>query len=54
MAEIRSCKCINEGQDALHGTGNRVFNKTAKDDLRCTVCGATTSGGGSAAKGKKK
>lgn len=37
------CKCINEGQDKLHGQNMRVANTTTKQDkdfvdVRCTVC----------------
>jgi len=37
------CKCVNEGQDKLHGKNVRVANSTAKQDkdfvdVRCTVC----------------
>ena len=37
------CKCVHEGQDALHGPNVRVANSTAKQDkdfveVRCTVC----------------
>jgi hypothetical protein len=40
---IMHCKCAHDGQDALHGPGRRVFNKTSKDVVgkpvwRCTVC----------------
>ena len=43
---ISKCKCKHDGQDKLHGQGNRVFNRTAKAitkevyEHRCTVCGA--------------
>lgn len=52
MSEVRQCKCVCEGQDALHGAGNRVHNRTSKDTFRCTSCGSEN--GGSAPKGKKK
>lgn len=36
---IKKCKCVHEGQDKLHGKGNRVHNWAAKDSgWRCTVC----------------
>ena len=35
---IVKCDCKHEGQDALHGKGNRVGNKTTKNQTRCTVC----------------
>lgn len=43
-AIVKKCSCRNDGQDALHGKGNRVFNpfksKDGKSTLyRCTVCG---------------
>ncbi len=49
-----TCTCNNPGQDALHGKGVRIFNRTAKKrgdtfEHRCTVCGATRT-----VEGKKK
>ena len=40
---IKKCTCKHEGQDKLHGAGNRVFNLTQKGGgtvkvHRCTVC----------------
>lgn len=38
---IVKCLCSHEGQDMLHGKGNRVANKTKQanpDKYRCTVC----------------
>ena len=41
---ILHCNCQNPGQDALHGSSQRVHNKTKKQDsdrrfyFRCTVC----------------
>jgi hypothetical protein len=44
---ILSCTCKNEQQDNIHGSGRRVHNKTAKDDVyRCTVCSSTRSKSG--------
>lgn len=40
MSEIKACKCRHPAQDALHGAGQRVHNKSAKGALKCTVCGA--------------
>lgn len=45
MTIIQLCSCKHEGQDNLHGKGNRVKNSLAnagKDSgpkYRCTVCG---------------
>lgn len=40
MAKILKCSCEHEGQDAMYGKFNRVFNKMeATDKYRCTVCG---------------
>lgn len=45
MSTILMCKCEHEGQDNLHGKGNRVMNLTLKGKVgdmrvwRCTVCG---------------
>lgn len=41
---IQKCTCKHDGQDKLHGNGNRVFNLTGKGPVgvkvyRCTVCG---------------
>ena len=40
---IKKCNCKNKGQDAIHGEGNRVFNKlnstTGLPKYACTVCG---------------
>lgn len=42
--KIMQCTCKREGQDQIHGKGNRVFNRTMKGKLptkpvwRCTVC----------------
>lgn len=42
-----TCTCAHEGQDAVNGKQQRVFNPTTKqsrDDTvqaTCTVCGAT-------------
>ena len=43
MSKIVRCKCKHEGQDSIHGKGNRVANETAKGSagklvVRCTVC----------------
>ena len=38
MSQILNCTCKHEYQDAKHGKGKRVHNKTAKDEYRCTVC----------------
>lgn len=41
MTAIKSCECKHVYQDAKHGKGQRVHNKTAKKDgdvWRCTVC----------------
>ena len=35
---IKKCDCKHEYQDRKHGKGNRVMNKTANDNYRCTVC----------------
>ena len=35
---IAKCDCKHEGQDKIHGAGNRVHNPKAKDETRCTVC----------------
>ena len=36
---ILRCDCKHEGQDSLHGKGNRVFNPISKPGFyRCTVC----------------
>lgn len=47
---IHKCKgkCINKGQDALHGEGMRVLNfvpsrEKGMDVYKCTVCKATHS-----------
>lgn len=37
---IAKCNCKHDGQDKLHGKDNRVFNPKAKNEMRCTVCGA--------------
>jgi hypothetical protein len=41
MTKVKKCKCKSEGQDTLHGAGNRVFNQTGAllPTFRCTVCG---------------
>lgn len=45
--KVLPCDCINPQQDKIHGTGMRVYNKTAKEDsnkrpiYRYTVCGKT-------------
>lgn len=36
---IYQCSCTHEFQDAKYGKGIRVFNETANNDYRCTVCG---------------
>lgn len=42
--KVIQCKCVNKGQDKLHGKGKRVMNSTNKKfsdnshDYRCTVC----------------
>jgi hypothetical protein len=42
--KIASCNCEHKAQDEIYGKGNRVFNKTYKDNAgRCTVCGSTKS-----------
>jgi len=46
---IRSCTCSCPGQDALHGTGRRVFNPAYAGKLpvwRCSICLATHDRGG--------
>jgi RNase P subunit RPR2 len=40
---ISVCDCEHEGQDGIHGTNQRVMNKTRKGTMnttvyRCTVC----------------
>lgn len=35
---IIKCVCVHEGQDELHGLGNRVANPTTTGTVRCTVC----------------
>ncbi len=40
---VKKCDCKHEGQDELHGKGNRVHNETKKGKdsakmYRCTVC----------------
>jgi hypothetical protein len=36
---IDKCECKHEGQDKLHGKGNRVFNSCSNGSkIRCTVC----------------
>lgn len=37
---IAKCNCKHEGQDKIHGSGNRVFNMGTKAG-KCTVCGAS-------------
>ena len=40
-AIIMQCNCTHEGQDALHGKGNRVHNVSGikdKPQAFCTVC----------------
>ena len=49
MAKILKCTCKNSYQDAKHGHGRRVHNKTKKgadgaNIYRCTVCGSEKSG----------
>ena len=44
---ILKCTCSHDGQDRLHGSGNRVHNQ-AKDSnrgikWRCTICGKEQS-----------
>lgn len=39
MAVVKACSCPSEYQDKKYGKGARVHNETAKDELRCTVCG---------------
>ena len=54
---VMSCNCVSKQQDEIHGPGQRVFNRTAKQDgkeYRCTVCCATKVKGGSSDEGKKK
>ena len=34
---IIGCTCSHDGQDKLHGKGQRVHN-TCKNGYRCTVC----------------
>ena len=34
---IMKCKCKHEGQDRIHGKGERVHNE-ATTGFRCTVC----------------
>lgn len=40
---IKKCTCQNQGQDDLHGRGQRVFNEVkypnGSAEIRCTVCG---------------
>ena len=39
---ILHCSCPHKGQDIIHGSGRRVFNKTKSlNEWRCTVCKAT-------------
>jgi len=44
---IKQCTCSHEGQDEIHGKGQRVFNLTQKGGLikiyRCTVCASEKS-----------
>lgn len=54
---ILTCTCQSPQQDALHGAGRRVHNKTAKKDppeYRCTVCCTTRGKSGAAPVDKKK
>ena len=55
--KVMECTCKNNFQDAIHGAGRRVFNKTAKNDpaeWRCTVCSTTkTTGNAGVKKGEK-
>jgi ribosomal protein L44E len=44
---ILQCSCTHKGQDDLHGSKNRVFNKKTKSSNQmtstytCSVCGTT-------------
>lgn len=40
---VMNCKCNHQGQDQIHGKGQRVFNKTVKG-YRCTVCSTDKMG----------
>lgn len=59
MAECRvaQCNCESEQQDKLYGKRMRVWNPIGKNDqstgFRCTVCGAKSGVGASAAPKKK-
>lgn len=39
---IKKCNCKHEGQDKIHGQGQRVHNITQKGEQVCTVCGTKT------------
>lgn len=45
-AKVLTCTCKHEGQDKIHGKGNRVFNpkqlkaNAQSVDVTCTVCGS--------------
>ena len=41
--KVMKCTCANTQQDAIHGVGNRVWNKAGKEGsstfgYRCTSC----------------
>lgn len=38
---IMRCNCEHEYQDKKNGSQNRVFNRCAGNNARCTVCGKT-------------
>lgn len=57
MTKVMNCNCVNVQQDALHGEGRRVFNRTAKGDgktYRCTSCSTDRVHGESLTSTKKK
>lgn len=47
MTRILACSCSHDGQDKLHGKGQRVHNLCRKDGKatgwRCTVCTSVKS-----------
>lgn len=45
--------CAAAFQDARYGKGKRVMNPTAKDEVRCTVCGTAQRYAGNPVKKKK-
>ena len=51
---IKPCSCKHEGQDSLHGTGNRVHTEGVEGKVTCTVCGEKKGSPLGGAKGTKK